>query len=147
MPKLEYAEVTYEDGSHSVISVENRDQAFAGLAEHHRRAVNGEDGGPAGDHKASRVKSVRFYDDHPGEYNPSGNVPADEAKSAVADYLKAAGDVINVDELAAYVRDMANAHITPEHPHDSQYKMQEKETVNATDFLDTETGELKGGAK
>ena len=130
----EFAEVVYEDGSKSVTSVENRDELFAGLKEHHDRAVSGQAGGPSGI-PASRVVKVLFYDEHPVTFNEDNILPSDEVLAAITDYLKAVGPTVNVNEAAAYIRDMSNSITAFEHPHDSQFKMPEKETVTSDAFL------------
>lgn len=125
----EFAEIIYETGTKSVVSVDNREDMLEGLKEQHNRALNGQVGGPTG-HPAERIKRVLIYDDHPGNLNPDATLSSDEIKQHVNELLKASGDVINLNELASQIRDISNAHVPTEHPHDSQYKMEPKETID-----------------
>jgi hypothetical protein len=74
-------EVIYETGTMAVVNAEDEEDAKAGLAEQHRRALNGEPGQlPSSStahpstgelqvqtHAAERIKRVFVYDDHPAD--------------------------------------------------------------------------------
>lgn len=84
--KAKFYEVIYETGAHAVLYGVESD-VLEGLAEQHRRAKEGEDGGPAG-HPAERVKRVLVYDEHPGSYREDYIHPGDEIKKYVEDAIE-----------------------------------------------------------
>jgi hypothetical protein len=108
------------------------------VSEHHRRAIEGEPGGPIGQ-PAERIKAVREYDEHPNEYNPEGTMSVDVARSEIDALLTAGGKsnkgVIPLDQLAVEVRNLAHPMVAgKENVFDSNFKMKEKRTVKL-DFL------------
>jgi hypothetical protein len=121
-----HAEVIYETGAHSVISVDSLDELKAGLAEHHRRAMTGEDGGPAG-HPAERIKRVILYDYHPADFNVGGKLDAASVHELLEGMTGTDG-TLDADQLNAAVRDETS----PVYPvnqgrHESIYKMDGEE--------------------
>jgi hypothetical protein len=128
----EHWEVIYETGSHAIVRPENEEDAKAALAEQHRRAVDGELGGPTG-HNAERIKRVLVYDEHPGDVPQ--DVSADEALARVKDLIKNLQDdngVINLQELGSEVE--ARARVVSA-PHESNYVMAEAKEL-PLDFLE-----------
>ena len=123
---MPFYEVVYEDGSHSVGAYDSDEEATTAVEAHHQRAVNGEKSlsSDPSSPPAVRVKHVFVYDEHPNEYNPDQNVASDEALTFVKDFLKDRAGVVNVQELAAGLRDMSNP-MVESGPHESNYKMQE----------------------
>ena len=118
-------EVIYETGEHSVISAEDDDTALKGIAEQHRRATEGEPGGPAGI-IAVRVKKVLKYNEPPGSRYESQAVPTKELQKWFDDAVKAnqVGDLVSVPELIASLRDQIDP-LVESRPHESNFKMQE----------------------
>src|SRR5438876_393751 len=114
-----FAEVIYETGSSSVVESSDEAQLLAGLNDQHGRAVKGQVGGPAR-HPAERVKKVLLYDNHPGELNPDSTLSADEVKSRIAEYMKGK-DVVDLNDLAAYVRDLTYPFVEDALIHDSKF--------------------------
>jgi hypothetical protein len=147
--EVSYYEVIYETGNSSIISADSDEEALAGLKEHHRRAMSGETGrgestarsdlspGEQGfnpavmDYPAERISRVLKYDDHPATFGEDQTVSKDEFNTALKNYLKDTGDVINVMEVAAFIRDMTNSQKAElEGVHDSRYKMAETEELD-----------------
>lgn len=120
---MPFAEVIYETGSKSVISIDSEEEALAGLEEHQRRAKNGEAGGPTG-HAAERIKSVLVYDEHPADLNASGLMPVEEVKTEMLAALEESsmGGQVSVMELAAKLRSLTDPHVPNAGRHESQYK-------------------------
>jgi hypothetical protein len=134
---MQHAEVIYETGAHSVVSVDSLDELKAGLAEHHRRATTGEDGGPAG-HTAERIKRVILYDYHPADFNVGGKLDAASVHELLEGMTGSEG-MVDADQLNAAVRDETS----PIYPvtqgrHESIYKM-DGEEMDLT-FLGSESG-------
>jgi hypothetical protein len=84
--KRKYFEVIYETGAHAVVHG-TEEEVLGGLTEHHRRATEGELGGPAGQ-PAERVKRVLVYDEHPGSYREDYIHPADDINGYVKDAIE-----------------------------------------------------------
>lgn len=126
---MKYWEVIYENGEHSIMSVEDEGEALAALEVQHERAKAGLPGGPTG-HPATRISRVLEYSQHPSEYGSNQNVSADEAKSRFADALKNAtvDGVVNIGELESQMRELIYPMVDSE-PHDSNYKMKEDREV------------------
>jgi hypothetical protein len=149
---MNYYEVIYETGNRSVISADSDEEAMRGIKEQHQRAARGESGrgastertdlspGEAGynptvmDYPAERVARVLKYDVHPGDYGQDQTISSDEFNAAVKDYVKAKGDVVNVMDAAAFVRDLTNPHVQPESNRDSQYMMKETEELDLSEL-------------
>lgn len=128
-----YAEVIYETGDHSIASYddtpEGLDDFLKGLENHHRRAVNGEAGGPTL-RPAERIKKVLTYDEHPGDYMLGGLVDTSVLKSHTSEMIDkiAVGNQASVWELISELRQYMTA-LKPNRdklkPHESWYKMNE----------------------
>lgn len=161
MPK--FAEVIYETGAHSIISIDDMDEFKAGLAEHHRRAMSGEPGAPQEQYgrndvdpadfavypsldamksrPAERIKRVFVYDQHPADLVPVGNdgtteVDVDSVNELVSGMADTSSGKVNMHRLVQALRDEAS----PVYPvnqgrHESQYKMQGTELTDLG-FLD-----------
>ncbi|HEY6019354.1 MAG TPA: hypothetical protein VIY48_05445, partial [Candidatus Paceibacterota bacterium] len=127
-----FYEVIYETGTHSVIFAESDEDALPGLNEHHRRAVEGEEGGPTG-HAAERIKKVLKYEEHPMATAGNQNVNADGLKEMVNTIIeeKGVGGEVSVPEVAAAIRQLTSPVALNNDPHES-------------DFIASEVGELKG---
>ena len=120
-----YYEAIWENGSKSVMECDSDEEAAEGVMAQNEKAVAGESGGPTG-HPASRVKTLLAYGDtHPGDFGADGTLSKDEVKKMLADY----GDVVNVDQLIAGLRDAIHAVDHDGGPHDSMYKMPEDHEV------------------
>jgi len=122
---MPFYEVIYETGEHSVVSGDDDAQVLRGIAEQHRRATQGEPGGPSGI-MAVRVKRVLKYDEHPGSRYESQAVPVKMAKDLFDAAVKdnAMGDLVSIPEIVAALREGVNALVTSG-PHESNYKAQE----------------------
>ncbi len=124
---MPFYEILYETGASSVACYENDEEAERAIGEHHKRAVNGEPGGPIGA-PAERIKAVFVREEHPNDYNVEGTMSADVAKSEVDALIKAGGasnkGVIPLDQLAVEVRNLAHPMVVgKENAFDSNYKM------------------------
>src|SRR6266576_4722844 len=112
-----HAEIIFEPGSKSVMSYESEDELKEALKEHHNRAINGRDGGPAG-LPAERITKVYTYSDHPADLWPD-TVSAD----TVNKLTEGMGPNIDPNQLIAALRD----EVSPVYPndqgkHESMYK-------------------------
>jgi hypothetical protein len=112
---LRYAEIIYEDGSHSIASYEKESDLITAVKIQHERAVNGEpihNSFEAHERPlvAVRVKRVLSYDRHPADFLPvRPALSADEMKSRFAAALKAVSDEDSVVDFYALVD-----HMTPQ---------------------------------
>lgn len=88
---MPFYEVIYETGAHSVVQGDDDEAVIGGLREQQRRALEGEDGGPAG-HAAERVKRVLKYDEHPAEYGASMAMGAKEMMDELSSRMRALAD-------------------------------------------------------
>ena len=131
---MPYYEVIYETGEHSVISGDDDASALAGIAEQHRRATAGEQGGPSGI-QATRVKRVLKYDDHPGSLYESQAVPVKTAKDWFDQAVKdnAVGDLVSIAEVVSSLR-MAVDPLVESGAHESNYKAQEATELSNKDW-------------
>lgn len=133
---MPFYEVVYETGSHSVVEGDEKD-VLRGIKEHHRRALNGEIGGPTG-HPAERVKRIFVYDRHPADFLSAGSVSVEEAESRVKDAIKRAAES-GVVGLAALQRELDQM-VSPMHrrdeagPHESWYKMKETKELKPSQW-------------
>jgi hypothetical protein len=128
---VQFAEVIYETGSHSVMSYESEDELKRALKAHHDRAVNGAPGGPTG-HPAERVKSVLLYDRHPADFNPAMSMSKDVMDKEVSQALELhANDqegAVGIEQAAAQIRRLADPldhQAIEESPHNSMFRMPE----------------------
>ena len=129
---MPFWEVIYETGNMSVISVDDEKAAKAGLAEQHRRARDGEVGGPTG-HPAERIKRVLVYDTHPGE--DQTGLHKDEALARAKELINALADENGVVDARA----VADAFVPvpldgSAGPHDSKHFAKETDELTL-DFL------------
>lgn len=124
---MSHYEIIYEDGSHSVAEYDTDAEALSAAGEQHRRAVNGEKGGPDG-HPAARVKRVLKYSEHPANFGVDKTVAGAELYH-VLDGLAADKGTVDIDEFTAKIRDLSSAVITDSAPHDTNYKMAEDEEL------------------
>lgn len=122
---MPFYEVIFESGAHSVAEYEDDTQATEGLQAHHNRALNGEAGGPAGQ-PAERLKRVLVYDRHPAEYGSTFTAPPKQITDAVNRVIKSSGDQVDIPEVISTLFQEADSMVTGNHPHESQYKMQEE---------------------
>ena len=127
---MPFYEVIYENGEHSVISGDD-DSVLSGIKEQHRRAMNGEPGGPAGV-QAVRIKKVLKYAEHPGSLYESQAVPAEVVKNwldeAVAN--NQVGDLVSVPEVIASIRASQDP-MQVTGPHESNFKMKEEKALDS----------------
>jgi hypothetical protein len=105
----------------------DEEAANAALLEHHRRAVNGEAGGPVGA-PAERIKRVLVYKKHPDDFNSEQTMSADVAAKEVAALAKDMADengVLNTQRLAMAVSGLSHPMVESRSSFDSQFKMKE----------------------
>lgn len=132
---MSYYEVIYETGAHSVVSGDSDKEVLKGIREQHQRAVNGQDGGPAG-HPAERVKTVLKYDKHPGDFGAEGTVTKEVLGTELSTLKTGLSDengVVNVEEFAAGVRAISSPvdhGALAESRHASMFKAKEVETLD-----------------
>lgn len=116
-----YAEIVFETGSKSVTQVDDLDELKAFAQEHHRRAVNGEAGGPTG-HNAERIKKVLLYENHPGDDTNSDQLDAQTVSDLISGMAGNKGKV-SMSQLVAALRDEASPVYTLDQGrHASQFK-------------------------
>jgi len=130
---MKHAEVIFEPGSKSVISYDNEEELKGFLAEHHNRAVSGEEGGPTG-HPAERITKVHLYDQHPANWGVGGKLDVNRVNSLVQGMTQ--DGLVDPNQLIAALRD----ELSPVYPvdqgrHASIYKMQPAGDLDLS-FLD-----------
>lgn len=128
---MPFYETVYETGRMSVACYEDDDEAKAAIAEHHRRAVTGQPGGPLGA-PAERIAAVYVYDKHPNEYNADQTLSADVAEKEVKELIAASKDengVITTDQLAIAVRGLSHP-MTEVDGFNSRFRMKETKKLN-----------------
>lgn len=143
---MPFYEIAYETGRRSVAEYASDAEAHAAVAEQDRRAREGVTAGPQGG-AAERVSKIYKYKYHPNEYNPEQTASSDVVEKEVSALLKALADkngVVNIDQLAVQVRGLSHPMVTPEHAHDSQFKMQEDAAFTLDELA---TAAAKGGDK
>lgn len=144
---MNFYEVIYEDGTHSVMSGESDKEALDAIREAHRRAVNGLPGGaslstphPGGNdptippdrtYPATRVKRVLKYDRHPADYGAAQVVAVEEVQKRFTDALDKVkkGDMVDVPALQAEIWETTYP-MLDSGPHESNYKMPEVEELS-----------------
>lgn len=132
---MNYYEVIYETGAHSVVSGESDDEALRGIREQHKRAVNGEDGGPAG-HPAERVKAVLKYDRHPADFGSDNTLSEEVAKKQLSELVKGSADdngVVHMGALASNIRELTDpvdSKSVAKSRHASMFKAKEVEALD-----------------
>ena len=119
---MQYAEVIFETGAHSICSVDDLDAFKEGLKIQHNRAATGERGGPVG-HPAERIVKVLLYDDHPAEYGATIN---SKELSKALEGVAVGGEVSPV-ELRQVTGELMSPMFKADEvgPHDSAFKMKE----------------------
>jgi hypothetical protein len=143
---MPFVEIIFETGNSSIAYYETDKEMQNALAEHHRRAVNGEPG--TGESKlradlpsnetrigswvAERVKKVLTYDEHPATYGEDQLATAADVQEAVAAAIDEHGmnGLVGVHAVAAAVRDMSNPLVAEPGVHDSRYKAKENAEVD-----------------
>lgn len=126
---LEHYEVIYEDGSHSIAYGTQEDIVNA-VKEQHRRAVNGEPGGPAGHPAARVVRVLKYGQDHPGEFNPAGITDV-KSIEAVAKEVAVQG-LVSINEFVAALHEKLVYSMVSSAAHESNYRMEETEELEAS---------------
>jgi hypothetical protein len=68
-----------------------------------------------------------IYNEHPANHGESQAAVSERLVDAVGTFVreKAVGDIVSVPEVAALVRDYTSPVILNNHPHDSDFKMEE----------------------
>jgi hypothetical protein len=133
-----FYEIVYETGNVSVGEYADDAEALAAAGAHDERAQSGAAAGPQGG-PAERVAKIYKYSQHPNEYNPEQTASAEVVTKEFTELVKAMkdkNDVVNIDQLALEVRGLSHPMTNKEHPHDSQFKMQEESVLT-----------LEGGGK
>jgi len=134
---VQHAEVIYETGAHSVVSFDDIDELKAGLAEHHRRAISGEDAQANLPRPAERVSKVIIYPEHPAGDTPDYSVDADTVSSLLSGMAQSGK--INGNQLIEAVRDeMSPVYPVDQGRHQSMYKAEGEELP--LDFLSDTAG-------
>jgi hypothetical protein len=142
-----FVEVVFETGRSSIMQVESEEEALAGMAEQHRRAKMGEPAGPQGG-PAERVVKAFVYDRHPDDWNAADTLTADELKKTLPKLIEALADdngVVPVGQLSSEVRGLTHPMLNMSGPHDSNFRMPEKKTIEGS-VIDKKADELKDGA-
>jgi len=123
-----FYEVTFETGRISVACYKDDAEAQLALGEHHRRAVEGEAGGPLGQ-PAERIKVVRVYKKHPNEFNPEGTMSADVLQKdlqMLMDGMKDENGIVDIGQFSVEVRGLTHPmKATRDGSFDSQFRMEE----------------------
>lgn len=130
---MPFYETTFENGRVSVACYKDDDEALRAAGEQHRRAKNGEVGGPTG-HPAERIVSLRVYPVHPNEWNPGDSLTADELKKVIPDLigeLEDSNGVVSVGVLATEVRNVSHPMNAKAVGHESKFKMEEERVIDA----------------
>lgn len=143
---MPYYETIFETGSKSIAFYENDEEAMTAAKAHHERAKTGEPGRGAStprtdlgadpqqhvaDYPAERVVKLLKYDEHPADLMADQTMSADVAKSEINDALKKSTEngVVNLMQLAAEIRELANPVVADPGRHDSMYKAKEVDTL------------------
>jgi hypothetical protein len=121
---MPFYEVIYENGQFSVMNCDSDEEAAEGLKEQHRRAVNGEAGGPDG-RNANRISKVFVYDVHPNEYNPSQELNTKDAAAATKNSTTAPEMIIAI-QAAVHPMESESG------PHESNFKMESTGELDST---------------
>lgn len=143
---MPFVEIIYETGNSSIAFYETDGEMQEALAEHHRRAVNGEPGTghsvlrsdlPSNETRigswvAERIKKVLAYDEHPATYGEDQLATADDVKAAVDAAIDEHGmnGLVGVHAVAAAVRDMSSPLVKDPGVHETRYKAQETSEVD-----------------
>jgi hypothetical protein len=157
-----YAEVIFEPGSKSIVSYDDQAELEGFLAEHHRRAMNGEPGAPQdqevrGDidysdpgmvhpdrarlRPAERITKVFLYGEtHPADLHPTG-VAVNSIQSLVTGMADENG-VVDEQQLIRALRD----EVSPVYPqdqgrHESLYKADAQGELDLSFLENTGTNE------
>ena len=127
----------YETGAHSVVSFDDLDELKAGLAEHHRRAISGEDAQADLARPAERVSKVYLYDKHPAGDTSDYSVDANTVNSLLSGMTQ--NGAINGNQLIEAVRDeMSPVYPVDQGRHESMFKADGEEL--SLDFLNDTAG-------
>lgn len=136
---MSFYEIVYETGAHSVVSGDSDEEALLGIKEQHRRAVNGEEGGPAG-HPAERVKSVFKYDVHPGSVGEENTLSAEVATKQLSELVKKSADANGVVDMGAFassvrtLTDPVDSEAVAKSRHSSMFKAKETTTLDPKEW-------------
>lgn len=128
---MPFYEVIYEGGAYSVMEVDSEEEMLDGVSEQHRRAIEGEKGGPAQDVPAERVVRVLKYDTHPDDFNIEQVVTDGELKAALKDSLEANSEdgAVSLPVVVADLRLLSSPTVNSA-PHESNFKMAESEEIS-----------------
>lgn len=119
----QHAEVIYETGAHSVVSIDNMDEFKAGLREHHRRAMAGEPGQADVARPAERIKKVILYNDHPSGNDPHNDSVDGNAVATLASGMTQPDGKLPAHQLIQALRDeMSPVYPVSQGVHESMYK-------------------------
>jgi hypothetical protein len=125
-----YVETIFETGAKSVAFYETEEEMLSAVKAQHERAKAGEDGGPGG-HPAERIVEVQVYNTHPQDLNEDMTMSADVMKKELEAIIKSATEagVVNIQEVAASVRNLASPVPDEVGRHDSMFKMEAEKVV------------------
>lgn len=130
---MPFYEIVYETGRLSVAQYGDDEEALSAIGEQHRRAKNGEAGGPIGG-PAERIRAVYVYDKHPDEYNYDQTMSADVFKKELAARVDAVADengVVSIDQFVFEVRGIVHPMVDSiDTPFASRYRMKESKQLD-----------------
>lgn len=129
-----YYELIYENGDHSVMFADTREEALTGIKEQHRRATSGERSLSSDPNSppASRIKRVLEYEDHPGSFGEDQMVTPTEAKAAVEAHTK--DGKVDIQNLVSTLRNLSNPLIDNAGAHETKYQMKEKSELDEKEW-------------
>lgn len=124
---MPYYEVIFENGDFSLAnSDEEGILSFARV--HHQRAKSGLPGGPAGDHKASRIVKILDYGDNDPADVPR-HVSKDVAKKQVASALDGATEE-GVTDMVAVANAVEFRPLVESAPHESNFAAEQAKELD-----------------
>jgi len=141
---LPFYETIFETGSKSVAFYDDDEEALSAAKAHHERAVKGEPGRGQSterndlgadaqmhvtDYPAERIVKLLKYDKHPADMMEDMTMSSDVARKEIDNLLKDKAGVVNVMELAAQVRELANPVVDNAGRHESMFKMKETDEL------------------
>lgn len=145
---MPFYETIFETGQNSIAFYEDDNEALRAAKAHHERAKKGEPGRGkstprndlgddvqqhVADYPAERIVELLKYDVHPADLMADQTLSSDVARKEVDAILKDKTGVVNLMELAAEIRELANPIIDKESRQESMYKMKEVDTLKLED--------------
>jgi hypothetical protein len=130
---MPHYETIFEDGSYSIATYDDDEEALGAVTAHHERATKGEPAllsDPDGRVKATRIVKLIKYDRPPGDLLEAQVLPHEQVQSELEALLTSStkDGVTDLRLLAAEVRNLANPLVDSD-PHESNYKAKGKEVA------------------